>query len=120
MTSPFGLRARGFLPEIHRGVDIHVPDGTPVHAMKAGVVRHAGALAGYGLVVILDHGDGLRTVYAHLSTVAVRAGERVGHRALLGRSGRTGNVTGPHLHFEVLRNGRAVDPVPLLGRAPGH
>lgn len=119
LTSPFGIRVRGFLPEIHRGVDIRVPEGTPVRAMKAGAVAHAGALGGYGLVVILDHGEGLRTVYAHLSEVTVQPGQRVSHRGLLGRAGSTGNATGPHLHFEVLRKGRAADPVPLLGGPPG-
>ncbi|MBX6363574.1 MAG: M23 family metallopeptidase, partial [Gemmatimonadetes bacterium] len=75
LTSPFGLR--GFWPEVHRGVDVSVPDGTPVQAMKAGVVEFAGTLSGYGNVVVLRHGNNLETVYAHLSEIRVRRGERV-------------------------------------------
>ena len=119
LTSPFGLRMRGLRPDLHHGVDIHVPEGTPVRAMKGGTVVAAGPRGGYGLAVVLDHGGGLVTLYAHLSHVGVRAGERVEGRAVLGRSGSTGDATGPHLHFEVLRGGRPADPVPLLGGEPG-
>ena len=118
MTSAYGLRFRGVLPEIHRGVDLAVPVGTPIRAMKAGRVRLAGVLGGFGNVVILDHGGRLETVYAHLSRIDVRAGEEVGHEQIIGLSGRSGNATGPHLHFEIRRRGNAEDPVPLLGRHP--
>jgi murein DD-endopeptidase MepM/ murein hydrolase activator NlpD len=67
---------------------------------------------------VVQHGGGVRSLYAHLSAVAVSAGQRVAGREVIGRSGSTGNATGPHLHFEVLRDGFAVDPVPLLGRFP--
>jgi murein DD-endopeptidase MepM/ murein hydrolase activator NlpD len=118
MTSPYGVRVRGVLPEIHRGVDVYVPEGTPVLAMKDGDVIFAGAWGSYGLAVVVQHGGGVRSLYAHLSAVAVSAGQRVAGREVIGRSGSTGNATGPHLHFEVLRDGFAVDPVPLLGRFP--
>jgi len=118
ITSPFGLRFDGLRPEIHRGVDIALPEGTPVTAMKRGRVRHAGPLGAYGLTVIIEHGPTLVTLYAHLSEVWVRAGEEVKGRQVIGLSGRTGNATGPHLHFEVRRWGRHEDPVPLLGGPP--
>ncbi len=118
VASPFGLRMRGFWPDVHRGVDIAAPAGTEVRAMRGGTVTVAGTMGGYGRVVYIDHGRGLTTIYAHLSEYTVQRGERVQHRQVIGRVGSTGNATGPHLHFEVLRNGRALDPVPLLGGAP--
>lgn len=118
LVSPFGVRFRGLLPSLHRGVDILVPDGTPVHAMSRGRVRYAGAMSGYGKVVWLEHGGGILTVYGHLSSIRVRAGQVVGGGDVLGLSGHSGRASGPHLHFEVWRHGREVDPVPLLGRFP--
>jgi len=109
---------QGLLPEIHHGVDVYVPEGTPVNAMKAGDVVFAGAWGSYGLAVVLQHGGDVRTLYAHLSSIAVTAGEHVDGHTVIGLSGRTGNASGPHLHFEVLRRGRAEDPVPLLGGWP--
>lgn len=119
LTSPFGLRSGGLLPDLHRGVDIDVPVGTEVRAMVGGRVRFAGTQSGYGRVIWLDHGGDLLSVYAHLSTIQVQAGDEVRGGQVIGLSGESGNVTGPHLHFEVWRNGREVDPVPLLGRFPG-
>jgi murein DD-endopeptidase MepM/ murein hydrolase activator NlpD len=118
LTSPFGLRFRGVVPQIHRGVDIAVPSGTPVHAMAGGRVRFAGAQSGYGNVVWLDHGGDVLTVYAHLSTIRVHAGEHVSGGDVVGLSGGSGDATGPSLHFEIWRWGREVDPVPLLGGFP--
>ncbi|HEX7090955.1 MAG TPA: M23 family metallopeptidase [Longimicrobiales bacterium] len=118
ITSPYGLRMDGLLPEVHHGVDIALPDGTPVRAMKGGRVRHAGPLGGYGLAVIIEHGPALVTLYGHLSQVRVRPGEEVEGRQVIGLSGRSGNASGPHLHFEVRRWGRPEDPVPLLGGPP--
>jgi murein DD-endopeptidase MepM/ murein hydrolase activator NlpD len=76
-------------------------------------------MAGYGLVVWLDHPGDIMSVYGHLSSIRVRGGEEVGGRDVIGLSGRTGEASGPHLHFEVWRHGREVDPVPLLGGFPG-
>lgn len=119
ITSAYGVRFRGILPEIHRGVDLRAPAGTEVRAMTGGRVRFAGVQGGYGNVVWLDHGGGVLTVYAHLSALRVRTGESVGAGQVVGLSGATGNATGAHLHFEVWRWGREVDPVPLLGGRPG-
>jgi len=119
MTSPFGIRWRGVLPEIHRGVDIRVPLGTPVRAMAPGTVRFAGNMRGFGQVVWLDHGEAVMSVYAHLSEIRVRQGQVLDGHPIIGLSGNSGNAEGPLLHFEVWRWGREQDPVPLLGGRPG-
>lgn len=119
LTSPYGLRWRGVLPEVHRGVDIAVPTGTPVLAMAPGRVRFAGTMRGYGQVVWLEHGGQVLSVYAHLSSIAVQPGQSIAARQQLGLSGSSGNAGGPHLHFEIWRWGRETDPVPLLGGPPG-
>ncbi len=119
MTSPFGLRSGGgLLPSVHHGVDLRVPTGTPVVAVLPGRVRFAGEMSGYGQVIWLEHSRGALTVYAHLSRIQVRAGDRVSRDEQIGLSGATGRVTAPHLHFEVWKGGRPVDPVPFLGRRP--
>lgn len=113
VSSPFGTRGSGF----HAGIDLAVPDGTTVHAAKAGRVITAGVQSGYGNVVILDNGGGMVTKYAHLSTIGVSVGQDVAAGATLGLSGHTGDATGPHLHFEVLNNGVPVNPAPYLATA---
>ena len=118
LTSPFGIRFRGLTPGLHRGVDVNVPDGTPVRAMKDGLVRYAGTMRGYGIVIWLDHGGETLSVYGHLSSLNVRTGQTVDGSQVIGLSGRSGNVSGPHLHFEVWRYGREIDPVPFLGGFP--
>jgi murein DD-endopeptidase MepM/ murein hydrolase activator NlpD len=118
VTSPFGLRLRGWSPDLHHGVDVAAPEGTRVLAMKNGRVEFAGTRGGYGQTVIISHGRNVRTLYAHLSRIDVRAGQRVRGGDVIGAVGRTGNATGPHLHFEVQRWGRVEDPVPLLGGFP--
>jgi murein DD-endopeptidase MepM/ murein hydrolase activator NlpD len=119
LTSDFGLRFRGARPDLHRGVDLRVPTGTEVGAMAEGSVRFAGTMSGFGNVVWLDHGGTILTVYAHLSTIRVGEGQRVGRGQVVGLSGQSGDATAPHLHFEVWRGGHEVDPVPLLGGRPG-
>ncbi|HSH76564.1 MAG TPA: M23 family metallopeptidase [Longimicrobiales bacterium] len=118
LTSDFGLRLRGSSPDFHRGVDLDVPSGTAVHAMAEARVRFAGVMRGFGNVVWLDHGGAILSVYAHLSRIGVREGDRVRRGQMIGLSGATGDATSPHLHFEVWRWGREVDPVPLLGGRP--
>ena len=119
-TSPYGLRLRGWSPDLHEGVDIAAPTGTPVRAMKSGRVEHAGTWGGYGQSIVLAHGSNVRTLYAHLSRIDVTAGARVTGGEVIGAVGQTGSATGPHLHFEVWRWGRAEDPVPLLGGFPSN
>lgn len=118
VTSPFGLRFRGWSPDLHHGVDIAAPEGTPVRALKAGRVRFAGRQGGYGNVIYLDHGMGTTSVYAHLAAIRVTRGQQVRHGDVIGTVGRTGSATGAHLHLEVWQGGRPQDPVPLLGGFP--
>lgn len=118
MTSAYGVRWMGWLPEVHRGVDLGVPEGTPIRAMAGGRVGFAGVQGGYGNAVWIDHGGEVWTLYAHLSEIQTATGREVGPGQVIGLSGSTGNVSGPHLHFEVWRWGRPVDPVPLLGGPP--
>ncbi len=118
ISSPFGLRFDGVVPEIHRGVDIPLSVGTEVRAMAPGRVLESRWMSGYGIAIVLDHGGGVYSLYAHLSEAVVKKGEEVKGQQVIGKSGATGNVTGPHLHFEVWRGGQAEDPVPLLGGPP--
>ena len=118
LSSDFGLRMRGMRPDVHRGVDFSVPTGTEIRAIADARVRFAGIMSGFGNVVWLDHGGTTLSVYAHLSSVRVREGAFVRRGELVGLSGATGNATAPHLHFEVWRFGREVDPVPLFGGRP--
>jgi murein DD-endopeptidase MepM/ murein hydrolase activator NlpD len=112
-----GAVVSGFGPRwgrMHEGIDIAVGSGTPVHASAAGTVIHAGWLGGYGLLVVVDHGNGLSTAYAHNSSLAVGVGQAVSQGDVLAYSGSTGNSSGPHVHFEVRVNGSAVDPLGYL------
>lgn len=118
LTSPYGVRRDGLSFQIHRGVDIAVPSGTPVRAMAPGRVSFAGSMRGYGRVVVIDHGGGVRTVYAHLSQIQVTKGQELSGRTVIALSGSSGRSSGPHLHFEIQRRGSAEDPVPLLGSFP--
>ena len=109
----FGPRGDRF----HAGIDILSPHGVPVAAARSGRVVYAGwREGGWGIEVTIAHGNGVRTIYAHLSTTAVSLGDRVAAGAMIGRVGSTGDATGPHLHFEVRVRGAAVDP---LGALPG-
>ncbi len=119
IIAPFGLRWEANGPTIHRGVDIVVPAGTPVSAMSSGEVRFAGTMSDFGLVVWVDHGDGILTIYAHLSEILVVEGQAVARGEAVALSGESGNATGPHLHFEIRGRGHQVDPVALLGGPPG-
>jgi murein DD-endopeptidase MepM/ murein hydrolase activator NlpD len=110
VTSGFGLR----WGRMHEGIDIAVASGTPVYAAAAGTVIYAGVLGGYGNLVVVDHGGGLATAYAHNSAYASSVGQSVAQGAVIAYSGNTGNSSGPHVHFEVRVNGTAVDPLAYL------
>jgi len=111
ITSGYGERGgRGKSKDFHRGVDISAPRGTPVVAAAAGTVTVAGNASGYGHYLMIDHGNGTSTLYAHLLDFAVRRGDLVRGGATIGRVGKTGNATGYHLHFEVRRGTQTVDP----------
>jgi murein DD-endopeptidase MepM/ murein hydrolase activator NlpD len=110
VVSGYGMR----WGRMHEGIDIAAGLGTPIRAAAAGTVIHAGWLGGYGNLVVLDHGDGLATAYAHASAILVGVGQSVAQGQTLSLVGSTGNSTGPHLHFEVRVNGSAVDPLLYL------
>jgi murein DD-endopeptidase MepM/ murein hydrolase activator NlpD len=101
----------------HRGVDLAAKVGTPVHSAGPGRVVRAGEASGYGNLVVVDHGDGVETRYAHLDRIDVRVGDTLAAGQALGAAGATGRVTGPHLHFEVRKDGEALDPVAFLKQA---
>lgn len=116
ITSPYGWRQHPILgvPRLHAGVDFGAPTGTPIHAAAAGQVVSAGAMGGYGLTVVIDHGGGMATLYAHQSSLAVAAGQQVAQGQQVGAVGSTGVSTAPHLHFEVRLGGNPVDPMGYL------
>lgn len=118
ISSAFGWRDHPITggAKFHRGVDIAMPAGRDVPAARAGRVTFAGEQGGYGLTVVVNHGDGIATRYAHLSELHVRAGDGVAEGQTIAQSGATGRVTGAHLHFEVLQDGEPVDPAAGLGR----
>jgi murein DD-endopeptidase MepM/ murein hydrolase activator NlpD len=95
----------------HEGIDVTAPMGTPIEAPAAGVVREAGWESGYGNTIVIDHGFGTVTKFAHASKIMVREGQRVSRGQRIALVGNTGLATGPHLHYEVHVNGRAVDPL---------
>lgn len=113
VVSPFGMRFHPILhySRLHAGVDIGAGYGSPVIAAASGVVISAGGAGGYGNMIVIDHGDGLATAYAHLSHIGVSAGQSVTQRQEIGNVGCTGLCSGPHLHFETRVNGQPVDPM---------
>ncbi len=116
ITSSFGTRIH---PKFrtksqHSGIDIGSPQGTPIKAAAPGEVLFAGWLRGYGQVVIIDHGSGYSTVYAHMSKILTEEGATVGSSTVIGQVGQTGVATGPHLHLEVRVNGKAQNPLKYL------
>lgn len=116
VSSEFGTRQSpwGDAREFHGGLDIAVDRGTVVRAPSRGTVVHAGRHGDYGIAVILDHGNDLRTIYGHLSKVTVKPGDVVERGAQIGLSGNTGRSSGPHLHYEIVAQGRSVNPRAFL------
>ena len=118
VSSGFGMRTHPIARDwrAHKGVDYAAPIGTPIRAVANGVVEFAGQQRGYGNVVMLDHGKGQSTLYAHLNQIDVRKGEKVSQSQHIGTVGRTGWATGPHLHFEFRIDGEHQDPLAVLAR----
>jgi murein DD-endopeptidase MepM/ murein hydrolase activator NlpD len=116
ITSGFGWRVHPIFGyrRFHAGVDIDAPCGAAIWAAESGRVISAGWMGGYGLATVIDHGNGLATLYAHQSSIGVSSGSSVGRARQIGNVGTTGWSTGCHLHFEVRVNGEPVDPVPYL------
>jgi murein DD-endopeptidase MepM/ murein hydrolase activator NlpD len=120
ISSPFGWRRDPLTgaARFHHGIDIALAYGRDVKAAAGGIVSFAGEQDGYGQTVVVDHEGGRQTRYAHLSGQVVRAGDRVAEGQVIGRSGNSGRSTGPHLHFEMLVDGRPVNPAAQSGRVP--
>ncbi len=116
VTAGFGQRMDPFTGEdaFHAGIDIAAPSGTPVRVAADGILFHAGPAGTYGNEALIDHGYGITTKYAHLSKLYVKVGEQVHRGQIIGAVGVTGRTTGPHLHYEVLVRGEAVNPATYL------
>lgn len=111
VSSGFGTR----WGRLHRGVDLALAQGSPVYAADSGTVYFSGDGGGYGNLIKVDHGNGMQTYYAHCSSLLVSSGQKVSRGEKIALTGSTGNSTGPHLHFEVIINGRCIDPAGMLG-----
>ena len=116
ITSPFGWRTHPIFgnQRFHSGLDIGADYGVPIHAAKAGTVSHAGWIGGYGNTVMIEHGDGIVTLYGHNQSLNVSVGQQVSQGQVIAYCGSTGNSTGPHCHFEVRLNGEPVSPYNYL------
>ena len=110
----FGRKGR----ELHDGIDLAAPLGTPIKAAQSGMVIYAGEQKGYGLIAIIEHPNGLTTLYAHSRELRVRTGQKVHEGQVIATVGESGRTTGPHLHFEVRKDGVPVDPLDHLGAIP--
>ncbi len=113
MTSGFGYRRHPILgyKKMHSGIDFGAPHGAPIYAATDGVIAYAGRKGGYGNFVQINHGGGLATGYGHMSRIAANAGQRVRAGQIIGYVGSTGLSTGPHLHYELYRGGRVINPL---------
>ena len=111
VSSGFGTR----WGRLHRGVDLALAQGSPIYAADSGTVYFAGDGGGYGNLVKVDHGNGMQTYYAHCSSLLVTSGQKISRGEKIALTGSTGNSTGPHLHFEVIINGKCIDPAGMLG-----
>jgi murein DD-endopeptidase MepM/ murein hydrolase activator NlpD len=120
ITSGFGYRSDPFTGSgaFHPGLDFRGAFGAPIHAAADGTVSFVGQIRGYGNVVEVSHGNGLLTRYAHMSKTMAKVGQKVAAGDVIGAIGSTGRSTGPHLHFEVRKNGSVVNPRPFLENAP--
>ena len=116
LSSDYGMRTHPVLGGLrsHKGVDLSAPTGTPIYATADGYVSKAEWFSSYGKYVSIEHGANLQTRFAHMSRIAVDAGTRVKKGQLIGYVGSTGRSTGPHLHYEVRIDGKAVNPVPYM------
>jgi len=116
VTSPFGMREHPVIGQEleHHGVDLVAAAGTPIMAAARGIVVWRGNKLGYGNCIVMRHGTHLSTIYGHLSHIGVHSGELIGAGEVIGLSGSTGFSTGPHLHFEVRRDGAPVNPLSFL------
>ncbi|MEN2986421.1 MAG: peptidoglycan DD-metalloendopeptidase family protein [Thermodesulfovibrionaceae bacterium] len=119
ISSKFGLRVDPIDGKIkyHKGIDIAVPEGTEVKPVLPGKVIYSGYSSGYGNCIVVEHENGTQTVYAHNSKNLVNVGDIVTENTTIALSGSTGRTTGPHLHFEVRKNGKTIDPLVIINKS---
>ncbi|MEZ4819129.1 MAG: M23 family metallopeptidase [Bdellovibrionota bacterium] len=115
-TSGFGYRISPFTGnrQMHAGIDLYAPIGTPVHSTADGVVTRVANDAGYGKFLVISHGYGYSSLYGHNSKILVKVGQRIKRGQTISLVGKTGRSTGPHLHYEVKLNGVAINPVKYI------
>jgi murein DD-endopeptidase MepM/ murein hydrolase activator NlpD len=113
VTSPYGKRFHPVLKRniFHAGVDLRAQVGVPLYAPADGTIKTAGWLGGYGKIIIIRHAKGYETRSAHLNNIYVKVGQKVKKGDLIGKTGKTGRITGPHLHYEIRRNGKTLNPI---------
>jgi murein DD-endopeptidase MepM/ murein hydrolase activator NlpD len=118
LSSYYGIRKDPFsgVAAMHKGIDFAGKEGSDVIATGAGVITWSGARSGYGNLIEIDHGNGLKTRYGHNAVLTVAVGDIVTKGQSVAKLGNTGRSTGPHVHYEVLKNGRQVDPLPYVYR----
>ena len=119
LLSNYGRRTDPFsgMGTFHAGVDIAAPTGTPVRVAADGVVHFAQFFSNYGRLIVVDHGGGMQTYYAHLARIYVVPGQEVRRGATIGATGASGKVTSPHLHYEVRHGGNPINPYTFLARS---
>ena len=115
VTSPFGYRVHPVLGRkiLHTGVDLRASMNTPVYSPYSGIIIYAGWMSGYGKIIIIDNGSSYETRFAHLNRILVKKGQRVAKGKVIGKSGKTGRVTGPHLHYEIRYKEQPINPMNL-------
>lgn len=120
ITSRFGIRRHPVSGRVkgHTGVDLSAPVGTPIRAAASGVVTRASYYSGYGRYIKISHTGAINTAYGHLSKIIVRSGQHVSQGQIIGYTGNTGITTGPHLHYEVIKNGSFVNPLSFVKQEP--
>ena len=116
ISSKFGYRTHPVYKtkKFHGGIDLAAPKNTPVYSVKAGIVIHSGFVRGYGNYIIVEHDDGYKSAYAHLDTIKVKKGNQVTEGFVIGSVGKTGTATGYHLHFELIKSNKKIDPKFLI------
>ncbi len=116
VTSPYGRRIHPLfgIEHFHTGIDIANDIGTKIYATADGVVKYTGWMEGYGKAVVIEHKFGYKTVYAHLSVIKVKQGQKVSRGDVIGLMGNTGTTTGPHLHYEVWKDGKLCNPIKFV------
>lgn len=122
ISSPFGIRIHPITgrTKFHTGADLKANTGTPVKASAGGVVTKASYFSGYGNYISIKHAGGMKTAYAHLSRILVKPGQHVKQGQLIAYSGNSGNSTGPHLHYEMIKNGKFINPLSFVPQQPRH